>query len=96
MLPKFAADIRVDKLRPRPRWEGPFAATTRTPKTSRSQLAPPTTLPARMQCRPSANAGRLKPLLERVDARLAPGPVSDPGREGEHGAELLRCLAAGP
>ena len=39
-----------------------------------------------MRCSPT---DRLKPFHERVDAPPAPGPVSDPGREGEPEAELL-------
>jgi hypothetical protein len=32
---------------------------------------------------------RLKPFFERADTPPAPGPVSDPGQEGEHEVELL-------
>ncbi len=45
-----------------------------------------------MQCSPTVNVDRLKPLYERLDAPPAPGPVSDPGQEGEH--EVERCSAA--
>ena len=38
----------------------------------------------RLRCSPTVNIDRLKPFFERVGAPPAPGPVSDPGQEGEH------------
>jgi hypothetical protein len=75
-----AADI--GKLRPR--WDGPFTVTA-CPSPNAYTLA----LPRRMRCSPTVNVDRLKPFHERVDAPPAPGPVSDPGQEGEHEVELL-------
>ena len=75
-----AADI--GKLRPR--WDGPFAVTA-CPGPNAYTLA----LPRKMRCSPTVNVDRLKPFHERVDAPPAPGPVSDPGQEGEHEVELL-------
>jgi hypothetical protein len=75
-----AADI--GKLRPR--WDGPFTVTG-----CRSPNAYTLALPRRMQCSPTVNVDRLKPFHERIDSPPAPGPVSDPGQEGEHEVELL-------
>ena len=35
------------------------------------------------------NVERLKPYVPRIDAPPPPGPVSDPGQEGEHEVEVL-------
>ncbi len=75
-----AADI--GKLRPR--WDGPFTVTAR-PSPNAYTLA----RPRRMQCSPTVNVDRLKPFYERLDAPPPPGPVLDPGQEGEHELELL-------
>ncbi len=75
-----AADMR--KLRPR--WDGRLMVTA-CPGPKAYTLA----LPRRMQPSPTVNVHRLKPFFERAGAEPAPGPVSDPGREGEHEAELL-------
>ena len=75
-----AADI--GKLRPR--WEGPFTVTA-CPSPNAYTLA----LPRRMRCSPTVNVDRLKPFHARADEPPAPGPVSDPGQEGEHEVELL-------
>ena len=72
----------VGKLRPR--WEGPFPV---------EALAGPNTytltLPRRFKCSPTVNVDRLKPFHPRADRPDPPGPVSDPGREGEHVVEQL-------
>jgi hypothetical protein len=75
-----AADI--GKLRPR--WDGPFTVTA-CPSPNAYTLA----LPRKMRCSATVNVDRLKPFHERVDAPPEPGPVSDPGQEGEHEVELL-------
>jgi hypothetical protein len=75
-----AADI--GKLRPR--WEGPFTVTA-CPSPNAYTLA----LPRKMRCSPTVNVDRLKPFHARADDPPAPGPVSDPGQEGEHEVELL-------
>jgi hypothetical protein len=75
-----AADI--GKLRPR--WDGPFTVTA-CPSPNAYTLA----LPRKMQCSPTVNVDRLKPFHARADDPPAPGPVSDPGQEGEHEVELL-------
>ncbi len=58
----------------RPRWEGPFIVTA-CPSTNTYTLA--------------VNVDRLKPFPARADDPPAPGPVSNPGQEGEHEVELL-------
>ena len=72
----------VGKLRPR--WEGPFPV---------AGLAGPNTytltLPRRFKCSPTVNVDRLKPYHPRVGRADPPGPVSDPGQEGEHVVEQL-------
>ena len=75
-----AADI--GKLRPR--WDGPFTVTA-TPSPNAYTLA----LPRRMRCSPTVNVDRLKPFHDRPGASPPPGPVDDPGQEGEHEVELL-------
>jgi len=72
----------IGKLRPR--WEGPFRVTA---------LAGPNTytlaLPKRFRCSPTVNVDRLKPYYARPDRPAPPGPVSDPGQEGEYVVEQL-------
>ena len=67
----------IGKLRPR--WEGPFRV---------KAIAGPNTytliLPKRFKCSPTVNVERLKPFYPRADRRAPPGPVSDPGQEGEY------------
>ena len=75
-----AADI--GKLRPR--WDGPFTVIA-TPSPNAYTLA----LPRRMQGSPTVNVDRLKPFHERAGASPPPGPVDDPGQEGEHEVEQL-------
>ena len=66
----------IGKLRPR--WEGPPFPNTYT-------LA----LPKRFKCSPAVNVARLKPYHVRPDRPAPPGPVSDPGQEGEYVVEQL-------
>ena len=72
----------IGKLRPR--WEGPFRVTA---------LAGPNTytlaLPRRFRCSPTVNVERLKPYHPRPDGPVPPGPVLDPGQEGEYVVEQL-------
>jgi hypothetical protein len=73
----------------RPRWKGPFTVTA-CPSPNAYTLA----LPRRMRCSPTVNrdVDRLKPFhwhAPRADEPPAPGPVSDPGQEGDHEVELL-------
>jgi len=72
----------VGKLRPR--WEGPFRV---------AALAGPNTytltLPRRFKCSPTVNVDRLKPFYPRAGRPAPPGPVADPGQEGEHVVEQL-------
>ena len=72
----------IGKLRPR--WEGPFRVTA---------LAGPNTytlaLPKRFKCSPTVNVDRLKPYHARAGRSAPPGPVSDPGHEGEYEVEQL-------
>jgi hypothetical protein len=68
----------------RPRWDGPLTVTA-CPSPKAYRLA----VPRRMLCSPTVKVDRLKPFHERADAPPAPGPVSDPGQEGEHEVELL-------
>ncbi len=75
-----AADIGKQ----RPRWKGPFTATA-CPSPDAYTLA----LPRKMRCSLTVNVDRLKPFHARADDPPAPGPVSDPGQEGEHEVELL-------
>ena len=75
-----AADIGKLRLR----WDGPF-----TVKACPSPNAYTLELPRRMLCSSTVNVDRLKPFHERVDAPPEPGPVLDPGQEGEHEVELL-------
>lgn len=42
-----------------------------------------------MKCSPTVNVDRLKPFHTRVGASPPPGPVDDPGQEGEHEVEML-------
>jgi hypothetical protein len=42
------------------------------------------TLPRRFKCNPTVNVDRLKPYHPRAGRPDPPGPVSDPGQEGEH------------
>jgi hypothetical protein len=79
-----AADI--GKLRPR--WDGPFTVTA-CPSPNAYTLALP-------RCSPTVNVDRLKPFQTRADEPPAPGPVSDPGQEGEHEVELLRPACPQP
>ena len=72
----------IGKLRPR--WEGPFQVTA---------LAGPNTytlaLPRRFRCSPTVNVERLKPYYARDGRPAPPGPISDPGQEGEFVVEQL-------
>ena len=67
----------IGKLRPR--WEGPFRV---------AALAGPNAytlaLPKRFKCSPTVNVERLKPYYGRDSRPTPPGPVSDPGQEGEY------------
>ena len=71
----------ADIGRLRPRWDGPFTVIA-CPSRNACTLA----LPREMRCSPTIIVDRLKPFFERVGAPPAPGPVSDPGQEGEHEA----------
>ena len=72
----------IGKLRPR--WEGPFRV---------AALAGPNAytlaLPKRFKCSPTVNVERLKPYFGRDARPTPPGPVSDPGQEGEYVVEQL-------
>jgi len=72
----------IGKLRPR--WEGPFRV---------KAVAGPNTytlaLPRRFRCSPTINVERLKPYHARSDRAPPPGPISDPGQEGEFVVEQL-------
>ncbi len=72
----------IGKLRPR--WEGPSRVTA---------LAGPNTytlsLPKRFKCSPTVNVERLKPYYARTGRRSSPGPVADPGQEGEYEVEQI-------
>ena len=72
----------IGKLRPR--WEGPFRVTA---------LAGPNTytlaLPKRFKCSPTVNVERLKPYYARTGRRSSPGPVADPGQDGEYEVEQI-------
>jgi hypothetical protein len=50
------------------------------------------TLPRRFKCSPTVNVVRLNPFYSHADRPDPPGPVGDPGQEGEHIVEqLLNC-----
>jgi hypothetical protein len=68
----------------RPRWDGSFTVMA-CPSPNAYTLA----LPRKMQCSPTVYVDRLKPFNARADNPPAPGPMSDPGQEGEHEVELL-------
>ena len=72
----------IGKLRPR--WDGPFTVTACTNPNTYT-LA----LPRRMLCSPTVNVDRLKAFYERANSTPAPGPVDDPGQEGEYEVEQL-------
>ena len=72
----------IGKLRPR--WEGPFRVTAVAGPNAYT-LA----LPRRFRCSPAVNVDRLKPYHARDDRSAPPGPVSNPGQEGEYVVEQL-------
>ena len=72
----------IGKLRPR--WEGPFRVTAVAGPNAYT-LA----LPRRFRCSPTVNVDRLKPYHARDDRSAPPGPVSNPGQEGEYVVEQL-------
>ena len=68
----------------RPRWDGPFTVIA-----CPCPIAYTLALPPRMSCSPTVNVDRLEPKFPRHGAPTPPGPVSDPGQQGEHEVELL-------
>jgi hypothetical protein len=47
------------------------------------------TLSSRFKCSPTVNVDRLEPFRQRAGRPDPPGPVPDPGQEGEHVVEQL-------